>query len=238
MQPIQNISLTRNVGLEKSSGQYVAIIDDDEIADSHWIKNLISTAIKYNAHTVFGYIEAIFPQNATSWMKQREIYFQPIGNTGDKPYFFYSGNCIINAKFLRKLDIKFNPEYGLSGGEDSVFFQSLLHQGAKFVVCREAISYEVIPEYRTKLSFIFNRSIQKGNNYGRIYIESKVNSQIALIKLSVKSIIAVIYYGIRVILLYPFKKMWIYSYIDLMQNIGKISALFNYKAFIYKKNDK
>ncbi|MCZ2223140.1 MAG: glycosyltransferase, partial [Chitinophagales bacterium] len=48
-QPVQNISLTRNMSLEKASGHYLAIIDDDEIADQYWIRNLIDTIEKFNA---------------------------------------------------------------------------------------------------------------------------------------------------------------------------------------------
>ena len=45
-QPEQNISLTRNMGLDNASGKYIAIIDDDETADSYWIINLLNTANK------------------------------------------------------------------------------------------------------------------------------------------------------------------------------------------------
>lgn len=55
-QPIQNISLTRNISFDKSSGQYLAVIDDDETADKYWIRNLIDTVIRFNADAVFGYV--------------------------------------------------------------------------------------------------------------------------------------------------------------------------------------
>ena len=45
-QPIQNISLTRNMALDMSSGNYIAIIDDDETADQYWIRNLVDAASK------------------------------------------------------------------------------------------------------------------------------------------------------------------------------------------------
>ncbi len=62
-QPIQNISLTRNMTLDKSSGEYIAIIDDDETADNYWIRNLIDTIVRFNADAVFGYVIPVFPRN-------------------------------------------------------------------------------------------------------------------------------------------------------------------------------
>ena len=167
-QPIQNISLTRNMALDKSSGNYIAIIDDDETADKYWIRNLIDALVKFNADAVFGYVIPVFDPDIAQWKKQREIYFLPMGKTGDPPLFCYTTNCLIKADKVNKINLRFDPKYGLTGGEDSVFFDLLSKYQAKYVVCREAISYEVVPRYRTELKFICNRYFQKGNNEGRI----------------------------------------------------------------------
>ena len=174
-QPIQNISLTRNMAVDKSSGHYIAIIDDDETADNYWIRNLIDTLVKFDADVVFGYVIPVFDSNIAQWLKQREIYFLPIGKTGDLPLFRYTTNCLIRSDKVKKFSLKFDPEYGLSGGEDRVFFDLLSEYKFKFVVCREAITYETIPANRTKLKSICYRQIQKGNNYGRIVIASGNN---------------------------------------------------------------
>ena len=52
------------------------------------------------------------------------------------------------------------------------FFDLLSKLGATYVVCREAISYEIVPRYRTELKFICKRYFQKGNNEGRIINDS------------------------------------------------------------------
>ena len=59
----QNISLARNLALENAKGQFIAILDDDEIADPFWINNLLKTALMYKADAVFGYVSAVFPEN-------------------------------------------------------------------------------------------------------------------------------------------------------------------------------
>lgn len=235
-QPVQNISLTRNKALDKSSGHYIAIIDDDETADEFWIRNLIDALVRYNADAVFGYVIPIFPLNIPDWLQQREIYFLPMGKTGDFPLGFYTTNCIIRANHIRENNLRFDPEYGLTGGEDRVFFDMLLYEhNFKFVVCREALTYEIIPTHRAKLKFIFHRFVQKGNNYARIITNSKSRKcQHKVSFLVVKSLLGIAYYSLLLLILLPLKRKWIFSVIGLALNIGKLSALFKLKFFIYK----
>ena len=108
-QPIQNIALTRNMSIDKSSGHYIAFIDDDETADNYWIRNLIDTIIKFDADAVFGYVIPVFDSNIAQWMKQREIYFNPMGKTGDPALSYYTTNCIVKANNVRKLNLRFDP---------------------------------------------------------------------------------------------------------------------------------
>lgn len=39
--PVRNLSVSRNIGIEASSGEVVAFIDDDAVADPNWVKDLI-----------------------------------------------------------------------------------------------------------------------------------------------------------------------------------------------------
>lgn len=238
-QPIQNISLTRNLALDKSTGKYLAFIDDDETADDYWVANLINSIERFNADAVFGYIIPVFDSNVPIWMKQREIYFKPMGQTGDPPLFRYTTNCLIKADTVKKNNIRFDPNYGLSGGEDGFFFDAMQKINSHFVVCREAISYEFIPAYRTTLRFTFSRFFQRGNNFGLNKIEVENNKfQKTRVLLFIKSIIAILFFGFQSIILLPNKKKWIFSFIRLSLNLGKLSAVFGKKFFIYKNEYK
>jgi len=234
-QPIQNISLTRNMAIDKSSGHYIAIIDDDETADSYWIRSLIDTLVRFNADAVFGYVLPVFDSNIAQWMKQREIYFTPMGKTGDPSLSRYTTNCIIKADKIKKFNLRFDPEYGISGGEDGVFFDLLSEYKFKFVDCREAITYEVVPLYRAKLKFIFNRYFIRGNNTVWHAIEVG-NNKFQKIKFFyfIRSLLGIGYYGLPFLIFLPFRRKWIFSFIGLSLNLGKLMAILNLKVREYK----
>lgn len=232
-QPIRNISLTRNMALDKASGKYIAIIDDDETADKYWIRNLIDTIEKFNADAVFGYVKPVFDSGIAEWKKQREIYFLPVGKTGDIPQFCYTTNCLVRTEKVKKYELSFDPKYGLTGGEDSVFFELLLECGAKFVVCKEAITYEVVPQYRTDLYFICKRYFQKGNNEGRI-INDGEKSIFQKIIILIKSLLGIGYYGLQSFILLPIRKKWIFDLIRLCYYCGKFLAIFKLKSLADK----
>ncbi len=232
-QPIQNISLTRNMALDKSTGKYIAILDDDETADPYWIRNLIETLEKFNADAVFGYVVPIFDPEIAQWKRHRELYFLPVGKTGDRPLFHYTTNCLIKADKVKKFNLRFDPKFGLTGGEDSVFFDSLSQYEATYVVCREAISYEVVPRYRTDLKFLCKRYFQKGNNEGRI-INDSVHNKFTKVQKTIKSFLGIGYYSLLSLILLPNRNKWIFSFTKLFYFYGQFLAISQLKSFIDK----
>lgn len=236
-QPIKNISLTRNMGLENSNGDYIAIIDDDETADEFWIYNLIKSLNDYSAGVVFGYVIPVFYEDAPDWLKQREIFFKPVPETGSKPYFYYTTNCMIRSSVIKENNIYFDPGHGLTGGEDGVFFRALSEKfKIKFITSREAKSYEFVPKERMKLKYIFSRYLQIGILYAKLKKGDKNNLFFfKWIALFLKFIIAFLVYFVKSLILFPYKKKWIFSYISLCASIGKISGMFNLTHQHYNK---
>jgi succinoglycan biosynthesis protein ExoM len=161
-QPVKNISMTRNVGVKKSSGEYILFIDDDEVASTRWVSHLLNTLKIYNADGVFGKVEPEFNPQTPKWMQHGEFFFHPVLATGDRARIKYTTNCIIKASLLRKLQQPFDPRYGLTGGEDVDLFDRLEEQGASFVYSVEALTWEYLPPTRTRLSYLFLRSLSMG----------------------------------------------------------------------------
>lgn len=236
-QPIKNISITRNVGIENATGEYIAFIDDDETADEKWISNLISCTSKYHADAVFGYVIPVFEEPSPKWFKQRELYFRPINPTGSEPDFWYTTNCLIKSNVLKQNGILFDENRGLSGGEDGLFFRALKKRfNAKFVCCQEAISYELVPLKRQSTKYLCSRNFQIGNLYAKRRMnEKKTLFLINWFLLFSRFSLAFIYHLLCVVFLYLNKSKWIFSYTAFCAATGKIAGLFNYKYEHYNK---
>jgi succinoglycan biosynthesis protein ExoM len=56
----------------------------------------------------------------------------------------------------------FDPDLGLTGGEDTLFFTQLQHGGRKIVWCREALVHERVPKSRLTPGFLLRRKFRDG----------------------------------------------------------------------------
>lgn len=145
VEPRQNIALARNRGVSLAAGDYIAIIDDDEYADPHWLLNLYKTLHACQADAVLGPVTRIFPPETPDYIRQLPLFNFPNPPTGSSDNFVRSTrSCLFRRSIIRDLPLPFDPEFGLSGGEDTVFFEALKRQGRKMVWCREAKAFEVI----------------------------------------------------------------------------------------------
>jgi succinoglycan biosynthesis protein ExoM len=162
VQPIQNISLTRNLAVVNATGEYLCFIDDDGYACDTWILELIKCMKTNNADAVFGAVFPYFEEGMPVWIKNSKFFDKGMQNTGESPQTLYTTNCIIRASIIKSFDEPFEPRLGLTGGEDGMLFGKLLRSGAKFVFCAEAVVYDFVPLERGKLKYLVLREFRKG----------------------------------------------------------------------------
>ena len=154
VQPEKNISLTRNVAVNKSKGEYLLFIDDDEEADKNWVASYIAALNKYHADGVFGPVFPSFHNRTPAWIREGDFFSRPNPPTGTKVFFARTGNCIIKTELIKSEPGPFDPLYGITGGEDSHLFARLKNKGANFISCKEAIVFEFIPPERTTVKWL------------------------------------------------------------------------------------
>lgn len=168
-QPLKNISLTRNMAVEKASGEYILFIDDDEVASPQWVTHLMKTMDAYDADGVFGPVIPELSPETPPWM--RDLFYRYSSTTGGKAESKWTGNCILKASVVKEMREPFDPRYGITGGEDTHLFDRLEHQGARFVFCQEAWVSEYLPPSKTRPSSLFLRGLKGGNLHTRRVIE-------------------------------------------------------------------
>lgn len=169
IQPLKNISLTRNRTVSLASGDWIAFIDDDERAPVAWLQQLAETVTRYHADGVLGPVEPVLPADAPQWIRRGHFYDWWRTKTGDvipvnKLRF---GNLILRGALLRATPTPFDPDYGLTGGEDGNLLGRLVQRGARIVWCDEAPVHEPVEAERLSLHWLLLRSLRGGQDFAR-----------------------------------------------------------------------
>lgn len=175
-EPRPGISHSRNAGVSAAGGDLVAFIDDDEEAEPHWLARLLHCQATFGADVVVGPVYPMFELDRASRDPYWRWYFtadsrQPSGEIakwgapGTHNCLFLKRTCCIN-------DEPFDPALGLTGGEDTRFFQSVAGRGGKVVWCADAIMNEFIPASRSRWSYALRRQLRESQLHMQAFLWS------------------------------------------------------------------
>jgi glycosyltransferase involved in cell wall biosynthesis len=165
IEPRQNISEARNRALANAAADYYACIDDDEVAEQGWVLNLYRTIVGERAAGVLGPVRPSYDNPPPAWLVRGRIQERrefPTGTEISDPKYCRTGNVLFSHALIGSQDRLFDPEYGLTGGEDVDFFRRMMKAGHRFVWCNEAVVHEVTPLFRQKRSYHLRRALLRG----------------------------------------------------------------------------
>lgn len=224
-EPRQNIALARNKAVEHANGNFIAFIDDDEFPGNAWLINLLKTKIEHGAAGVLGPVKPYFAEEPPRWILKSKIFERstyPTGTILKKPSETRTGNVLLCKKLFVDQEKPFNPEFGLTGGEDVDFFNRMMNKGLIFVWCDEAIVYEVVPIDRFVKKYHLKRALLRG-------VANSNKSPFLSID-TLKSTIAMIVYTMTL----PFsflmgQHIFMKYLIRDCDHLGKVSARLGYK---------
>ena len=169
VQPLKNISLTRNRTVALAAGDWLAFIDDDERAPRGWLQQLIEAAALHGADGVLGPVVPVLPQNAPPWILRGKFYEFPRMPSGTvvPANRLRFGNVLLKGSALRAQNPPFDPAYGLTGGEDGDLLARLTQAGSRIVWCDEAIVSEPVEPARLSLHWLLRRALSGGQDFAR-----------------------------------------------------------------------
>jgi succinoglycan biosynthesis protein ExoM len=163
-EPKAGVSNARNAGLSAVDTRYVAFLDDDEIADPHWLCALLETAQTCDAGVVFGPLrgDAKAVPGVRGAMARR--LYSRVGPESDTPIEapFGCGNSLIDLAAIELPEQPFDPSLNETGGEDDVFFAMLKDQGVQFAWSARASGIEVVDGARAEWRYLAARSFAFG----------------------------------------------------------------------------
>ncbi len=164
-EPVQGVSSARNRALEivPANADYIAFIDDDEVPEPQWLDELLHVQRTYSGAIVQGPVRPVLPESAPKWLvRGRFLELGPFRD-GAALHFAYTGNTLMVADIVRKLNLRFDERFNRTGGEDQRFFGRAIAAGYRVVTAARAIVHEWVPEGRTTLRYLLLRKFRMGN---------------------------------------------------------------------------
>lgn len=172
-EPIRGLSRVRNRGLEASSAEYLAFIDDDEIANPDWLAGLIAVSRNYNADVVFGPVRSVLPDDAPTWAANHPLFNRPNMETGRPRDSGASGNVLLARHVYAEGRHKFDDAFAHSGGEDLDFFHRLALSGHSLRWAADAVVHEHVGSERLTPKWLALRSLRGGQSYVRVIVRRR-----------------------------------------------------------------
>lgn len=161
--PDPGIPQARNACLKTSYvllADWIAFIDDDEIAATDWISSLYASALKHKADVVTGPVKHCYPPDAAPW-RRRSQYGDAGKYDGQELPTASTNNVLIRRRSIPKGHM-FSRELRFVGGEDTLFFHQMHKAGAKIVWSVGGRVFEGVPWDRVTIAGHMRRSYRKG----------------------------------------------------------------------------
>jgi succinoglycan biosynthesis protein ExoM len=159
------LSSVRNFALSyvRGSFDFLAMIDDDECPEPHWLRELLRVQRGAAADVVIGPVTAVLPAEAPRWVRRGRFHELPSYPDGASIAFGYSGNCLLQVSSLARYGVTFDPALNFAGGEDMLFFRELISRGARLAYASQATVFEAVGPERLRASYFIRLNFRRGN---------------------------------------------------------------------------
>jgi succinoglycan biosynthesis protein ExoM len=170
--PARNISLARNACLEAATAEWVAFIDDDEIAAPGWVAQLVAAAHRTKADVVLGPVKAVYPPGTPGWMRKGDFHSTKPVLVNDRIITGYTCNVLMKRQAPALRGQRFRVDLGRSGGEDTEFFHRVAQAGGTIVFAPHAVVEEPVEPARARLPWLLRRRFRSGQTHGELLLSA------------------------------------------------------------------
>lgn len=161
-----------NRSVKETKGSWLALFDDDQLAEPNWLKELFSTAIMTKAEIVGGDrrlalpAENLFVLGPTSRNILGEHGFSGSARICEGKHLPAGGNILIARQLFKTIGL-FDTSM-LGAGEDSDFVKRARAEGIIVAISPAAIVHHIIPPYRVAPSYLRWTSMRWGHCFAHI----------------------------------------------------------------------
>jgi GT2 family glycosyltransferase len=164
----RGIPQARNASLAPALGRvdWIAFADDDELADPHWLAELLRAQRASGADVVTGPFVPRFAAGAPAWIAEGGFFASPRFRDGEARPVAFTGNALVRESALAGLEHLFDER--LERGEDTELFKRLVQRGCRIVWADGALILHVVEPERARLRWILERAFRDGVALDRI----------------------------------------------------------------------
>ena len=172
-EPEPGIVAGRNRALSQAHGSDALIfIDDDEIPSPGWLKALVSTWRAQGCAAVTGPTPPTFEVDPSPWVTASGAFDSWEAADGAQVRSADTGNLLLDLAVVEDLGLRFDPRYGLTGGEDSLFTRQLTRAGGVIRFAAGAVVTKRVPAARARRTWVLERSLRSGSSWARVRIDT------------------------------------------------------------------
>lgn len=172
-EPEPGIVAGRNRALSQAHGSDALIfIDDDEIPSPGWLKALVSTWRAQGCAAVTGPTPPTFEVDPSVWVTASGAFDSWEAADGSQVRSADTGNLLLDLAVVEDLGLRFDPRYGLTGGEDSLFTRQLTRAGGVIRFAAGAVVTKRVPAARARRTWVLERSLRSGSSWARVRIDT------------------------------------------------------------------
>ena len=221
---VRNLSEVRNSTMDHASGELLAFIDDDEWAsDDQWLARMIATMEKHQTDCVFGRVIVHYPESSPDWIVAGDMFGKDRHPHESHQKKGATSNALLKAGWVRDQEIRFDPYFGKSGGEDTDFFHRIFKAGGKLIYDANATVEEMVEPHRLNLEYIKKQNIRIGQTHYS-YLWSQ-QSGVAYLKTGLFVLAQIAGYGLLTVVSLPFgKKRYLRWHVLFIRNIEKLKT--------------
>lgn len=160
------IASARNVALDAAAEHDLLVfIDDDERPVPDWLDLMLAEWARTEAAAVVGPVISEFATQPEAWVEAGRFFDRRRLATGTTITVAATNNLLLDLRVVRRLGLRFDLRFGLTGGSDTLFTRQLHDGGGRLVWCDEAVVTDVVPAKRLTRQWVLQRAFRSGNSW-------------------------------------------------------------------------
>lgn len=168
-EPRPGIAAVRNRALAESAEfDALVFLDDDEVATDGWLATLVARHRLTGADAVAGRVRTDFPSDTDPWVRASGAFRRPAREDGQLLNEAATNNLLLDLGTVRRLGLRFDESFGLTGGSDSLFTRQLVARGGTIRWAQDALVVELEDRERFNRSWVLMRVFRFGNTATRV----------------------------------------------------------------------